>query len=480
MASVIPANQARFTQAELVAALSAEVEPFDGSVEGIWTDSRGELGGGLFIALRGEHFDGHHFASAAARRGARVLVVEEPVSDTGSAVVVRVASTLTALGSLALFHRRRWGGRVVGVAGSVGKTTTRSSVAAVLRASGLIVHSPAGNLNNLIGVPLVLLGLEARHPLCVVEIGTNAPGEVERICAIAEPDVGVLTRIALEHSAGLGDLDAIEREEGALLGALGVVGAAVVNADDERCLRQLARCKAQLVVRYGLGARSGEHRQYRIAGHSSALGGSAQVRLERPDAPPLDAHTPLLGLPGAYALAAAVATAEVLLGRALSSLELANALADPALSEPGRLTPVELSDGTLVLDDTYNASPASVRSSIAVALDLAGRRGARLVLVLGEMLELGALSIEAHRELGADIAAANPALVIGFGGDAAGFLETPSQLGLPTLFAPDAPAALAIVARERRPGDVILVKASRGLRGERIVAGLRGEKGTRS
>jgi UDP-N-acetylmuramoyl-tripeptide--D-alanyl-D-alanine ligase len=473
MASLIPQNQARFTHQELIDATRGQCPPFDGAVVGVGTDSRADLSGGLFLALRGEHYDGHRFAAAAVRQGARVLVVEEPVADTGAAVVLRVASTQQALADLARHHRRRWRGSVIAVAGSVGKTTTRTSVAALAGAAGHTVHCPPGNLNNLIGVPMVLLGLTERHSLGVVELGTSITGEIERLTAIADPDVGVLTRIALEHSERLGDLDAIEQEEGALLRGLRPDAVAVVNADDARCLRQLVQCRARRQLGYGLAAGPARERSgYLILGHETTSAGMTQVRLGRPHADALELNSPLLGLPGAYALCAALAANEVLLGRSLTGAELARALASPALGEPGRLTPTELGDGSLVLDDTYNSSPASVQSSLVVARELADRRGSRLLLVLGEMRELGAASVLAHQELGADIVAARPAFVVAFGGDARGLLEVPARHGLATEFTEDARGALESVAKQRRPGDVILVKASRGLRAERVVEGL--------
>jgi UDP-N-acetylmuramoyl-tripeptide--D-alanyl-D-alanine ligase len=354
----------------------------------------------------------------------------------------------------------------------VGKTTTRTAMVAVSLATRRAVHSPPGNLNNLVGVPLVLLGLTEAHDLAVVELGTNLPGEIDRLTMIADPDIGVLTRIALEHSEGLGDLDGIEREEGALLQGLRQDAIAVVNADDERCLRQLASCPATRQARYGLGSGLSGRDNYRIAAHESQALGGTRVRIERPSGVPLDLHSPLLGLPGAYALTAALASLEMLLDRSLTSEELAKALASPLLGEPGRLTPIELSDGSLVLNDTYNSSPASVKSSLLVARDLAERRAGRLVLVLGEMRELGALSVSAHRELGQDIVSARPALVIAFGGDAELFLAESFEQALPAHFAADALGALDILRGKRRPGDVILVKASRSLRAERVVEGL--------
>jgi len=476
MASVIPDNQVSFSHAELIAATSGSCPPFDGTTRGVGTDSRAALPGGLFVALPGERFDGHDFVAAAVRQGARVVMLERDVPGVAGASVLRVPSTLRALGELARYHRRRWGRRVVGVAGSVGKTTTRSSIAAVAAGAGLRVHSPRGNLNNLVGVPLVLLGLTDQHELGVVELGTNHTGEIARLSEISQPDVAVLTRIALEHSEGLGDLDAIELEEGAILRALGPTAVAVINADDERCARQAESCPAARQVRYGLLAgadRTGA--RYRIVKHESASPQRTRVRIERPGAAALELESPLLGLPGAYALAAALAVTETLLGRGLDEGEVTSALASPALGEPGRLTVVELPDGSLVLDDTYNSSPASVRSSAAVARDLARQRKSRLLLVLGEMRELGPLSEVAHRELGADLAQLGPDLLIAFGGDAQHLL---SGTLLRSHFTADAVGALELLQAERRPGDVILVKASRGLRAERVVQGLRTSGGS--
>jgi UDP-N-acetylmuramoyl-tripeptide--D-alanyl-D-alanine ligase len=470
MASLIPENEARFTLDELCAATGAELRPRSGGsqgVVGVSTDSRAPLGGRLFVALRGDRFDGHGFVADAVKAGARAVLVEDDMPALDAAVL-RVPSTLAALGALGRFQRRRWGGRVVCVGGAVGKTTTRSATAALLGATGAKVHSPRGNLNNRIGVPMVLLGLFPEHRYAVVEVGTNVTGEIGLLSAVAEPDAAILTRIALEHSEGLGDLDAIELEEGSLLAALGAGGVAVSNADDERCLRQLERSPARSRLTYS--ASSG--RDYHIERCETASARSTRVRLVRRDGSSLEGDSPLLGLPGAYALAAGVAVCEALLGRRLSTPELEAALASPSLGEPGRLTPVELGDGSLVLDDTYNASPESVLSSVAVARELAERRGSRLVLVLGEMRELGEQSESAHRQLGAALYKASPALVIAFGGDARWLGEETHARNVETHFAPDAPGALEVLRGVRRAGDVILVKASRGLRAERVVTGL--------
>jgi UDP-N-acetylmuramoyl-tripeptide--D-alanyl-D-alanine ligase len=474
MASLIPQNQARFTRAELIEATGGECGAFDGEVSGVSTDTRAELAGGLFVALRGERFDGHAFAAVAAQKGARVLLVEQEVGDGGGAAILRVPSTLVALGELGAYHRKRWGRRVAAVAGSVGKTTTRTALFAMARAAGRAAVCPPGNLNNRVGVPMVLLSLTHRDDLAVVELGTSEPGEIARLTTLTDPDLGVLTRVSLEHSEKLGDLDAIEREEGALLRGLRKAASAVVNADDERCIRQLGGCPASRQLGYGFregGESAMAH--YRILGQEMLGGGGTRVRIVRPEAALLDVRSPLLGPPGAYALTAALASIETLLGRSLSGEEVESALTAPVLCEPGRLTPIELPDGSLLLDDTYNSSPASVRSSVGVARQLADARSGRLVLVLGEMRELGSFSLDAHREVGVDLVGARPDLLVAFGGDAVAFLEEPKKSGLSVEFADDALAALEIVREQRAPRDVILVKASRSLRAERVVAGLR-------
>src|SRR5690349_17823136 len=164
MASSLPTNQARFTRAELIEATGGSCDPFEGEVSTILTDTRAEMTGGLFVALRGERFDGHRFAAEAVQKGARVVLVEENVGDIGAATL-RVPSTLEALGHLGAYHRRRWGRRVAAVAGSVGKTTTRTALFSVASAAGKATAGTPGNLNNRIGVPLVLLALGHHHEL---------------------------------------------------------------------------------------------------------------------------------------------------------------------------------------------------------------------------------------------------------------------------------------------------------------------------
>jgi len=466
MATALPENRAPFSFAELLSLTGGELASGNaaGSVTGVVTDSRADVRGKLFVALAGERFDAHAFVADVARAGAAAVLVERAVEAPG-VPVVRVKSTLAALGELGRAQRRRFRGKVVAVAGSAGKTTTRSAIGAVLDALAPgAVHQTHGNLNNLIGVPLVLLGLTEAQRFAVVEIGTNAPGEVAALTRLVEPDLGVLTLIGIEHSEGLGDLDGIEREEAALFDGIGAAGVAIGNADDERVARCLAAATAGERVGYGFGAAA----TLRAERRGSSGGRQRLAVLSREGA--FELELPLLGEAGAYAALAAIAVAERLVPGALDARLLSAAFS--RAGEPGRLEAHELADGTLVLDDAYNANPASARASLRTAREIALERKARLVLVLGEMRELGALSSREHAGLGEAIGASGAAALVAVSGDARLYLDGALASGIDACFAADSDAALDAVRARVRPGDVVLVKASRGVRAERVVAGL--------
>jgi UDP-N-acetylmuramoyl-tripeptide--D-alanyl-D-alanine ligase len=467
MATLLPENNASFTLGAIALATSGSLggaSP-DARVEGIATDTRGNVKGRLFVALVGEHFDGHAYVSKAARGGAAAVLVEREVGDVGIPVV-RVGSTLSALRELAHAHRRRWGGTVVAVAGSAGKTTTKSAIFAVLDAlyPGK-VHHARGNLNNFVGVPLVLFGLAAEHLFSVVEIGTNAPGEVSALAACAAPNVGVLTLVALEHTQGLVDLDGVEREEGGLLQSLDPDGIAIGNGDDERVARLLGNARARRRYRYGFG----DGMDVRAVRREPLGMGSQRVKV-RGRLGELDVEVPLVGEAGTYAALAAVAVGEALTGKMLDAELVSEALAKAG--EPGRLKPHELDDGTIVLDDTYNANPASVLSSVRAAQELAAARRAGLVLVVGEMRELGAVSEAEHAHVGAELGESGARALVAVGGDAIHYVEPAQAGGVEAMFADDALSGLELARSRIEPGDVVLVKASRGIRAERIVNGL--------
>ncbi|MEB2313291.1 MAG: UDP-N-acetylmuramoyl-tripeptide--D-alanyl-D-alanine ligase [Sorangiineae bacterium] len=474
MATEIPQNRAAFSLDEVLRASSGRLlgEP-GGDVRGVATDTRASLAGKLFVALRGERFDGHDFLDRAVGAGAAALLVErEPERDLGVPVVL-VDSSLAALGALAGLYRKRWGGTVVAVGGSAGKTTTRSAITAVLdEVMPGAVHYARGNLNNRVGVPMVLFGALPEHRVVVLEIGTNQPGEVAALARASAPELAVVTLIGMEHAEGLGDLDAIEAEEGELFAALPASGVAVGNGDDPRVRRQLARSPAATRVTYGTHAGS----SYLLARRAPRGLASTEVEIERAGGSVVF-EAALIGEAGALAVTAALAVAERLTARLLDAATLARAFAADRVGEPGRLRPVELSDGTVLIDDTYNSNPASVLASVATAREIARERGARLILVLGEMRELGAASAREHDGVGRALLASEPAVLVGVAGDAHRLVAPAQAAGCDAVFVEDAESALPEVLGRVRSGDVVLVKASRGVRAERVVEGLARARG---
>ena len=469
MATPIPQNLAEFTLEEVVSATSAVVVQgrHRGAFRGVATDTREDLQGKIFVALRGENFDGHRYLEQAALKGARALVVSEPPlhSLDGDVVVFQVEETQAALGELALFHRRRWAGKLVAVVGSAGKTTTRSVISKLLEeVCGTRVHSTVGNLNNRIGVPMVLFGLSAEHEFAVVELGTNQPGEVAALSRIAAPDVAVLTLIDLEHTEGLGDLDGVEREEGSVFQYLKAPGVAIGFGEDARVLRQLMASRAD-VVSYGFDS----EREVQILKHDLVEDESCEMILSR-GGRELHFRSPLIGRPGALAAAAGVSAVESLLGAHLTSAVCERALLKAG--EPGRHQVKVLRGRRLVVDDTYNSNPASVDNSIATGLELARRSGGRLWLVLGEMLELGSLSAPSHQRMGERAVHSGAHGVFFVRGDARIAWEAARAHPGPLAFFETAQEVAPALAPLLAENDVVVVKASRGVRAERVVQDL--------
>jgi UDP-N-acetylmuramoyl-tripeptide--D-alanyl-D-alanine ligase len=363
----------------------------------------------------------------------------------------------------------------VAIAGSAGKTTTRAAVGAVLEATcpGQ-VHATPGNLNNRVGVPLVLLGLRPEHRYAVVEVGTNATGEVAELNRVASPEVGVLTLVGLEHAAGLGELDAIEREEGSLLGDLPPSGIAVANGDDVRAVRQLDRSRAGTHVRYGTLPGC----DVRLASRQATSDHLTRLVLQRASQPgQIEVDCRLMGLPGALAVAAGVAVADCLMPGILGQELIASALERLGSGEPGRLTPRSGRDGTLILDDSYNSNPASLYASLEAAREAASRRHSRLLLVLGEMRELGSLSGQEHASVGRALRQGE--VLVGVAGEFRRAVAEARAHGHSAEFVEDADEAIETVESRMSHGDVILIKGSRSVGLELVVQALTtGREGT--
>jgi UDP-N-acetylmuramoyl-tripeptide--D-alanyl-D-alanine ligase len=484
MATPISQNQAHFTLATIVEATSGRLLsscPPPDEVLGVSTDTRTLREGNVFIAIAGESFDGHERLELALSGGARLALVERDVRAPSGLAVLRVGSTIEALGQLAKQHTRQWrraeGLRLlIAITGSAGKTTTRVALSALLEAIAPgEVHATAGNLNNLIGLPMTLLGLLPSHRYAVVELGSNRPGEIAALAAIAEPDAAIVTLVSTAHVEGLGDLEAIANEKAALYRSLSSSGVAIGNGDDARVMAALQRAPAHRRVTFG--TREGD--DYRIIGREVDGLRHARVRIAR-NAPPgpagaqlLAFRTPLLGEAGALAGAASAAAVEHLLGHTISDALMTSAMESTEVGGgAGRLVPRLLGGGVVVLDDSYNANPASTCASIRAAAEIARAEKRRLVLVLGEMRELGDAAAEGHDAVGQAVVQSGAAQVIAITGDAERIHDAATRANIPSVFVEDATRAIPLVESFITSGDFVLVKGSHGVRTDRIVTAL--------
>ena len=461
MATPIPENRAPFTSKEL-ASLFGAAPGVD--VVGVSTDTRTLTKGNLFVALTGQRFDGHRHLSQAKERGAAAALVESAGHTELPTLVV--PSALDALGALGAHHLERWRSpdrKVIALTGSAGKTTTKEAIGAL---AGAVTDNPlvtVGNLNNRVGVPMTVLGLAQTHDVAVLELGTNAPGEIDTLARIAQPDIAVITLVAAAHTEGLGGIEGVAKEKGALFSHLREGGIAIGNMDDSRVAALLVSMPR--FVGYGMNSEA----DYRIARREVLTPFTQRMTLVT-TAGSRDITTPFIGNAGALATAAAVCAVETWRGKVLEpqAIDAALATVDPR----GRLAPQHLASGLWIIDDSYNANPASCRSSIATACEIADALGRRVVLVLGEMLELGALSEEEHRAIGELAAERASGPVICVAGDAEHAHRAAAKAGAESVFAADADEAAAIATDTVTERDLVLVKGSRGTRTERVVAAL--------
>jgi UDP-N-acetylmuramoyl-tripeptide--D-alanyl-D-alanine ligase len=417
------------------------------------TDTRTIGPGSLFVALRGDRHDAHEFLAVAADAGARGAVVDRVPADAPAQLRYHVVpDTLEALGRLARFHRRRMNARVCAVAGSNGKTTTKEMLRHVLGAH-YRVHATPGNLNNLVGLPLTLLGAPSDVEVVVAEVGTNVPGEVARLAAIAEPDAAVLTTVAAEHLEGLGDLDGVLREETSLLCWLPREGPAVVGDEPPELAARASQMaddvhvagfsdRAEPIFRgFALDLDDEGRARFRWAGRDVAL----RLRGRH------NARNALLALA---------------MGR-LWGVEDEAAIHALARMEPQRMRGEILRFGDLLLiADCYNSNPGSLQAALELLASLP-REGGR-VAVLGSMLELGERGTELHREAARAALAAGLDLIVATGAFAAAFREEAAD-NPRVVIEEDALRAFDLMAVRMRGDEVVLLKGSRGVKLERLL-----------
>ncbi len=431
-------------------------------IRGGAVDSRLVRPGSLFVALPGERTDGHRYLGAAVAAGAAAVVVTEPPQDPaalGDVTILAVADGLRALHAIAAAWRTRFDPLVVGVTGSIAKTSTKEAVAAVL-GRGLRTLKSEGNQNNEIGLPLTILALGPEHEAAVLEMGMYVGGEIADLARIARPRIGVVTAVQGVHLSRIGSLDAIEAAKAELVEALPPDGTAILNADDPRVRRMAARTSARALT-YGFHPAADVTADDVV---SAGFGGMRFVLraggLRRPVA------IPTLGRLAVHnALAAAATGSAAGLGPDVIVDGLSTGWGAPHRTELVRAGVVA------IVDDSYNASPGSVRAALDLLAGLPGRR----VAVLGEMLELGDAHDAAHLEVGAAAAAVLDLLVV-VGVGAAGIAEGASRAGMPSsriASVPDAATAADLLLGRLGDGDVVLVKASRGAALETVVDALR-------
>jgi UDP-N-acetylmuramoyl-tripeptide--D-alanyl-D-alanine ligase len=418
------------------------------------TDTRALAGGALFVALRGEHFDAHDYLAQAAHAGAAGAVVERvPENAPPSLHYYVVDDTLVALGRLGRFHRRRMGWTVVAVAGANGKTTTKDLLRAALSAR-YRVHATTGNLNNLIGAPLTLLGAADDTEIVVAEIGTNVPGEIAQLAAIVEPDLAVITSIAAEHLEGLTDLDGVLREETSLLPWLPASGVVVVP-DDPASLAARARRLAPRVIVAGFSDAAAP--DYRA--HDVALGATGDVRFTWRER---DVRLQLRGRHNARNALLALAIAQEL------DVDASAAVAGLAVLAPAKMRGEFHHFGDMtVIADCYNANPASVSAAVDLLVSLP--RGGGRVAVLGTMRELGADSDRLHAETADEVAASDVDLIVATGDFMPAFALHAQRLGNRLVSAADPLAAYERFRRALRGDEIVLLKGSRGVALERLL-----------
>ncbi len=442
------------TLSEIAAAVGGRVAGPPCSIHAVVTDSRAITPGCLFVALHGEHFDGHQFVGEVARHGAAAALVDrEPEPGWPSSVLV--PDTRAALGRLAAYWRRQSKAKVIAVTGSNGKTSVKEMTAQILSRAAPSIATE-GNLNNDIGMPLTLLRLRASHQYAVVEMGMNRPGEIASLAAIAAPDVACVTNAGLAHLAGLGSVQAIAEEKGQVYAALSARGVAVVNGDDPFAAywRGLAPGR---VVTYGLQAGADVSATYVL----SRTGSELMLKIPSASAPlPVS-----LAVLGRHNVVNALAAAAIAFALDVPGQTIRDGLT-AARPVHGRLETGPGYAGSCLIDDTYNANPDSARAALDVLAHLSGERW----FVLGDMLELGPDAARLHSVFGEAAAHTGIDHLLTFGDLA---FHASRSFGARARHYRDIDELIAEVKPVLHKGAVILVKGSRSTRMERVIAGLR-------
>jgi len=444
---------------QVAAATGGRLCGADPALNGVSTDTRAVRQGQLFIALRGERFDAHDFLAQAVAAGAGALLVGDESKLPAGVPAVVVADTRLALGALAAAWRKQFVLPVIAVTGSNGKTTTKEMIAAILKAAfGDAVLATHGNLNNDIGLPLTLLGLNAGHRAAVIEMGMNHPGEIAYLAPLGAPSVALVTNAQRAHLEGMGDLDEVAREKGSIFGGLGAGGVAVINADDAYADFWRTMAAPHAVRSFAIDHAADVRGQVRQHGLET------QLTLQSPEGE----GELRLRVAGRHNARNAVAAAAACLAAGIPLTAVVAGLESFA-GVKGRLQQRAGRQGAAILDDTYNANPDSVRAGIDVLAATIGRK----ILVLGDMGEIGEASGQYHDEIGGyaksqgidrlfALGDASQQAVRNFGDGARHFCNIEKLI--------------AAVDKELGPETIVLVKGSRFMKMERVADALAAEE----
>jgi UDP-N-acetylmuramoyl-tripeptide--D-alanyl-D-alanine ligase len=439
---------------QAAAALHARMDGNDVRFTAVSTDTRSIAPGDLFIALRGEHFDGAQFVAQAAQAGAVAAIVKEgSVLEEVGCPVLFVPDTRLALGKLAAYWRRQFDIPLLAVTGSNGKTTVKEMLAAILSAHAgeEAVLATRGNLNNDIGMPLTLLKLRAQHRYAVIEMGMNHPGEIAYLTHLAQPDVALVNNASGAHLQGLGSVEGVARAKGEIFAGLQGSGTAVINADDAHAGLWRTLADKHRVFDFALehnAAVKGEWQAQGFGGELRAFTPAGELRVVLQVPGEHNARNALAAATAALAVHVPIATIE----RALESFG----------GVAGRLQRKQALGGATLIDDTYNANPASMHAALEVLAQATGKR----IFVLGDMGELGDNAAQFHREIGIAARELGIEKLYALGTLSA---QAVAEFGNAATHFADVEGLLAVLEQELDAQTTVLVKGSRFMKMERVV-----------
>ncbi|HSH54253.1 MAG TPA: UDP-N-acetylmuramoyl-tripeptide--D-alanyl-D-alanine ligase [Methylotenera sp.] len=445
---------------EASTALKAQLVGTDAMFTSVGADSRKIASGQLFVALKGEHFDGHDFVEQAIKQGAAAVLVSKQ-SSAEPAIVVQ--DTYQALGELAAYWRSKFNLPLAAITGSNGKTTVKEMLASILRAASKTpeaVLATQGNLNNHIGLPLTMLNLNAQHRYAVIEMGMNHTGEISYLTKLAKPTVALVNNAGIAHIGELGSVEAIAKAKGEIFEGLAADGIAVINADDDFAPHWRALIGQRKTISFGLKNTADVSASYELQADASVM------NIKTPNGQ----FGTVLPTPGLHNVMNALAATSAALAMGIALPVIAEGLQN-YVGAKGRLQHLKGVNGALVIDDTYNANPLSMKAAIDVLMAKPGEK----LLVLGDMGELGDDAAALHAEIGsyAKAAGVNALLTLGTLSQ-----EMTTAFGAGAKHYASAEALASELAARLKPTSVVLVKGSRFMAMERIVKEIITEKQT--